>query len=47
MIGQVILKGVGLGVVLMLVLPSVSETARWAWCTCIMRTCRPGAWNWA
>lgn len=43
MIGQVILKGVGLGVVLMLVLPSVSETARWAWCTFTKTTCRSAA----
>ena len=43
MIGQVILKGVGLGVVLMLVLPSVSETARWAWCIFTKITCRSAA----
>lgn len=43
MIGQVILEGVGLGVVLMLVLPSVSETARWVWCTFTKTTCRSAA----
>lgn len=46
MIFWTLLEGLGLGLLLILVCAGIFETARWAWCTCIMRTCRPGARNW-
>lgn len=46
MLLQTILEGLGLGALLVAVCAVGIRKGLWAWCICMTKRCRSGAWRW-